>query len=61
MTSNFYFKGKSRKQFRFLRAAGPLTAVVLGTLLVKMFHPSSISLVRMTYKVNASLNYLFHI
>ncbi|KAG6763634.1 hypothetical protein POTOM_031064 [Populus tomentosa] len=37
--------GKSRKQFRFLRAAGPLTAVVLGTLLVKMFHPSSISLV----------------
>uniref|UniRef100_A0A2K1ZBZ6 STAS domain-containing protein n=1 Tax=Populus trichocarpa TaxID=3694 RepID=A0A2K1ZBZ6_POPTR len=37
--------GKSRKQFRFLRAAGPLTAVVLGTLLVKMFRPSSISLV----------------
>ncbi|XP_061985623.1 sulfate transporter 4.1, chloroplastic-like [Populus nigra] len=37
--------GKSRKQFRFLRAAGPLTGVVLGTLLVKMFHPSSISLV----------------
>ncbi|KAF9676776.1 hypothetical protein SADUNF_Sadunf08G0038200 [Salix dunnii] len=37
--------GKSRKQFRFLRAAGPLTAVVLGTLLVKIFHPSSISLV----------------
>ncbi|XP_011021488.1 PREDICTED: sulfate transporter 4.1, chloroplastic-like isoform X2 [Populus euphratica] len=37
--------GKSTKQFRFLRAAGPLTAVVLGTLLVKMFHPSSISLV----------------
>ncbi|KAJ6909506.1 hypothetical protein NC652_020473 [Populus alba x Populus x berolinensis] len=37
--------GKSRKQFRFLRAAGPLTAVVLGTLFVKMFHPSSISLV----------------
>ncbi|KAB5544227.1 hypothetical protein DKX38_012339 [Salix brachista] len=37
--------GKSRKQFRFLQAAGPLTAVVLGTLLVKIFHPSSISLV----------------
>nr|ABK35752.1 sulfate transporter [Populus tremula x Populus alba] len=37
--------GKSRKQFTFLRAAGPLTAVVLGTLFVKMFHPSSISLV----------------
>ncbi|KAJ6317593.1 hypothetical protein OIU76_013187 [Salix suchowensis] len=40
--------GKSRKQFRFLQAAGPLTAVVLGTLLVKIYHPSSISLVRMT-------------
>ncbi|KAJ6350176.1 hypothetical protein OIU78_006365 [Salix suchowensis] len=37
--------GKSRKQFRFLQAAGPLTAVVLGTLLVKIYHPSSISLV----------------
>ncbi|CAK7325612.1 unnamed protein product [Dovyalis caffra] len=37
--------GKSRKQFRFLRAAGPFTAVVLGTVFVKMFHPSSISLV----------------
>ncbi|KAJ6900472.1 hypothetical protein NC652_026552 [Populus alba x Populus x berolinensis] len=40
--------GKSRKQFRFLRPAGPFTAVVLGTVFVKMFHPSSISLVRMT-------------
>ncbi|XP_012072943.1 sulfate transporter 4.1, chloroplastic isoform X2 [Jatropha curcas] len=37
--------GKSRKQFRFLRAAGPLTAVILGTTFVKIFHPSSISLV----------------
>ncbi|KAJ6892277.1 hypothetical protein NC651_025471 [Populus alba x Populus x berolinensis] len=37
--------GKSRKQFRFLRPAGPFTAVVLGTVFVKMFHPSSISLV----------------
>ncbi|GAU17767.1 hypothetical protein TSUD_171550 [Trifolium subterraneum] len=37
--------GKSRKYLRFLRAAGPLTAVVLGTLFVKIFHPSSISLV----------------
>ncbi|KAH7537295.1 hypothetical protein FEM48_Zijuj03G0077500 [Ziziphus jujuba var. spinosa] len=37
--------GKSRKQLRFLRAAGPLTAVVLGTTIVKIFHPSSISLV----------------
>ncbi|GLT66914.1 hypothetical protein SLA2020_392540 [Shorea laevis] len=37
--------GKSRKCLRFLRAAGPLTAVVLGTTFVKIFHPSSITLV----------------
>ncbi|PWA96548.1 sulfate transporter 4.1 [Artemisia annua] len=37
--------GKTRKNLRFLRAAGPLTAVVLGTTFVKIFHPSSISLV----------------
>ncbi|KAG4937640.1 hypothetical protein JHK85_052559 [Glycine max] len=37
--------GKSRKYLRFLRAAGPLTAVVLGTTFAKIFHPSSISLV----------------
>ncbi|XP_050250331.1 sulfate transporter 4.1, chloroplastic-like isoform X1 [Quercus robur] len=37
--------GKSRKYLRFLRAAGPLTAVVLGTTFVKIFHPASISLV----------------
>ncbi|XAR66317.1 hypothetical protein NMG60_11012504 [Bertholletia excelsa] len=37
--------GKSRKSLRVLRAAGPLTAVVLGTTIVKIFHPSSISLV----------------
>ncbi|XP_021910367.1 sulfate transporter 4.1, chloroplastic-like [Carica papaya] len=37
--------GKSRKQFQILRAAGPLTAVVLGTTFVKIFHPPSISLV----------------
>ncbi|XP_065872952.1 sulfate transporter 4.1, chloroplastic-like isoform X1 [Euphorbia lathyris] len=37
--------GKRRKEFRFLRAAGPLTAVVLGTTFVKIFRPSSISLV----------------
>ncbi|KAI9128214.1 hypothetical protein K1719_001207 [Acacia pycnantha] len=37
--------GKSQKYLRFLRAAGPLTAVVLGTVFVKIFHPSSISLV----------------
>ncbi|KAH6761974.1 sulfate transporter 4 [Perilla frutescens var. hirtella] len=37
--------GKTRKSFRFLRAAGPLTAVVLGTVFVQVFKPSSISLV----------------
>ncbi|XP_014498164.1 probable sulfate transporter 4.2 [Vigna radiata var. radiata] len=37
--------GKSRKYLRFLRAAGPLTAVVLGTIFAKVFHPPSISLV----------------
>ncbi|WJX51961.1 hypothetical protein P8452_38116 [Trifolium repens] len=36
--------GKSRNYLRFLRAAGPFTAVVLGTLFVKIFHPPSISL-----------------
>ncbi|XP_068637279.1 probable sulfate transporter 4.2 [Aristolochia californica] len=37
--------GKSSKRLRFLRAAGPLTAVVLGTAFVKIFHPPSISVV----------------
>ncbi|XP_047325889.1 sulfate transporter 4.1, chloroplastic-like isoform X1 [Impatiens glandulifera] len=37
--------GKTRKCLRFLRASGPLTAVVLGTAFVKIFHPSSISVV----------------
>ncbi|KAK7394251.1 hypothetical protein VNO78_14773 [Psophocarpus tetragonolobus] len=37
--------GKTRKHLRFLRAAGPLTAVVLGTTFAKAFHPSAISLV----------------
>ncbi|KAI4351112.1 hypothetical protein L6164_005497 [Bauhinia variegata] len=37
--------GKSRKHLRFMRAGGPLTAVVVGTVFVKIFHPSSISLV----------------
>ncbi|KAI4302377.1 hypothetical protein MLD38_038129 [Melastoma candidum] len=37
--------GKSRKYLRFLRAAGPLTGVVLGTVVVKVFYISSISLV----------------
>ncbi|KAI8539905.1 hypothetical protein RHMOL_Rhmol09G0219100 [Rhododendron molle] len=37
--------GKSRKYLRFLRAAGPLTAVVLSTIFVKIFNPSSITLV----------------
>ncbi|KAL2230271.1 UNVERIFIED_CONTAM: Sulfate transporter 4.1, chloroplastic [Sesamum indicum] len=37
--------GNSRKSLRFLRASGPLTAVVLGTTFAKVYHPSSISLV----------------
>ncbi|XP_058109819.1 probable sulfate transporter 4.2 isoform X2 [Magnolia sinica] len=37
--------GKSKKHLRYLRAAGPLTAVVLGTAFVKIFHPSSITVV----------------
>ncbi|ERN05937.1 sulfate transporter 4.1, chloroplastic [Amborella trichopoda] len=37
--------GKSNKNLRFIRALGPLTAVVLGTAFVKIFHPSSISVV----------------
>ncbi|XP_009357656.2 probable sulfate transporter 4.2 isoform X3 [Pyrus x bretschneideri] len=37
--------GKTRKYLRFLRAAGPLTAVLSGTIFVKIFNPSSISLV----------------
>lgn len=38
-------QGKSNKNLRGVRAAGPLTAVVLGTIFVKLFHPSSISVV----------------
>lgn len=34
-----------RKHFRLLRAAGPLTAVVLGTIIAKLWNSSSISLV----------------
>ncbi|XP_010558766.1 PREDICTED: sulfate transporter 4.1, chloroplastic-like [Tarenaya hassleriana] len=37
--------GKARKELQFLRAAGPLTGVVLGTTIAKIFHPPSISLV----------------
>nr|XP_029120254.1 probable sulfate transporter 4.2 isoform X1 [Elaeis guineensis]XP_029120255.1 probable sulfate transporter 4.2 isoform X1 [Elaeis guineensis]XP_029120256.1 probable sulfate transporter 4.2 isoform X1 [Elaeis guineensis] len=37
--------GKTKKSLRFLRASGPLTAVILGTSFVKIFHPSSISVV----------------
>lgn len=37
--------GKTRKCLRFLRAAGPITAVLSGTIFVKIFNPSSISLV----------------
>ncbi|XP_075483521.1 sulfate transporter 4.1, chloroplastic-like [Primulina tabacum] len=42
---NMKHLGKTRKNLQFLRAAGPLTAVVLGTAFVKVYHPSSISLV----------------
>ncbi|KAG0542968.1 hypothetical protein BDA96_02G149700 [Sorghum bicolor] len=38
-------RGKSNKRLRFLRASGPLTAVVLGTIFVKIFHPPAISVV----------------
>lgn len=37
--------GKKRKKLRFLRVAGPLTAVILGTVFVKILHPTSISVV----------------
>ncbi|KAL9226094.1 hypothetical protein vseg_001944 [Gypsophila vaccaria] len=37
--------GKVNKYLRFVRAAGPLTGVVLGTVIVKIFHPSAISVV----------------
>ena len=38
-------QGKTNKKLRFLRASGPLTAVVLGTLFVKIFRPTAISVV----------------
>ncbi|KAG2627181.1 hypothetical protein PVAP13_3KG227912 [Panicum virgatum] len=38
-------QGKSNKRLRFLRASGPLTAVVLGTIFVKIFHPPAIPVV----------------
>ncbi|BBM99289.1 sulfate permease, SulP family [Marchantia polymorpha subsp. ruderalis] len=37
--------GKNYKRFRHLRAAGPLSAVVLGVAFVKVFKPTSISVV----------------
>jgi len=37
--------GKSNKRLHFLRVSGPLTAVVLGTIFVKIFHPPAISVV----------------
>ncbi|KAL2896467.1 putative sulfate transporter 4.2 [Bienertia sinuspersici] len=39
------YLGKTRKYMRFIRAAGPLTGVVLGTAIIKLFHPSAISVV----------------
>lgn len=43
-------QGKTKKSLRFLRACGPLTAVVLGTVFVKVFSPPSISMVRTLLK-----------
>ncbi|KAL1207034.1 Sulfate transporter 4.1 [Cardamine amara subsp. amara] len=37
--------GNARKELQFLRAAAPLTGIVLGTTIAKIFHPPSISLV----------------
>ncbi|KAK8952930.1 putative sulfate transporter 4.2 [Platanthera guangdongensis] len=37
--------GRTKKNLRFLRASGPLTAVILGTVFVKMYHPPSIAVV----------------
>ncbi|KAI5339748.1 hypothetical protein L3X38_019020 [Prunus dulcis] len=40
-----YIQGKTRKYLRYVRAAGPLTAVLSVTIFVKIFNSSSISLV----------------
>ncbi|KFK25587.1 hypothetical protein AALP_AA8G134000 [Arabis alpina] len=37
--------GKAKKELQFLRAAAPLTGIVLGTTIAKVFHPPSITLV----------------
>ncbi|XP_010499116.1 PREDICTED: probable sulfate transporter 4.2 isoform X2 [Camelina sativa] len=37
--------GKAKKELQFVRAAGPLTGLALGTTIAKVFHPPSISLV----------------
>ncbi|XP_008777963.4 sulfate transporter 4.1, chloroplastic-like [Phoenix dactylifera] len=37
--------GKTKKNLRFLRSSGPLLAVILGTSFMKIFQPSSISVV----------------
>jgi len=47
-------QGKTRKSLRFLRAAGPLTGVLLGIAVVKIFHPSAISVVR-------TMNFMFEL
>jgi sulfate transporter 4 len=36
--------GKAKKELRFIRAAGPLTGLALGTIIAKVFHPPSITL-----------------
>ncbi|KAG7581680.1 STAS domain [Arabidopsis suecica] len=37
--------GKAKKELQFVRAAGPLTGLALGTMIAKVFHPPSITLV----------------
>ncbi|CAH2065481.1 unnamed protein product [Thlaspi arvense] len=37
--------GKAKKELQFIRAAGPLTGLVLGTTIAKVLHAPSISLV----------------
>ncbi|XP_010486972.1 PREDICTED: probable sulfate transporter 4.2 isoform X2 [Camelina sativa] len=37
--------GKAKKELQFVRAAGPLTGLALGTTIAKVFHPPFISLV----------------
>lgn len=53
--------GKTYKHLQMLRVAGPLTAVVCGTVFVKLYHPQSISVVGQIPQglPGFSLNYRF--